>query len=142
MIHKLKTLWLYQTPPLDFFDGLLTVEEIAKRDDPIGRFDGRAYESFGGALSPMELFLIASRACRERWGDGDVVAGPYVMPLPLGEPCLGFLLLWKHCHAGATYVASPVPLPWLDALCVFKIDCRHGQATPSAADPALRVVKP
>jgi hypothetical protein len=136
-----KTIWLYQVPPLDLFDGVMTIEEMATRAD-VGLFSERNYKPFGGALSPLELYLVVSREARERWGDDEVAAGPFVMPLPLGEPNLGFLLLWKHSHAGTTYIASPIRLHHLENHgCWFTMECRHGQAVSCDDDASVVAIR-
>jgi hypothetical protein len=49
-----------------------------------------------------------------RGGFGDSDGGPWFAPLPINEPgSTAFVIAWKQDNDGDTFVASPVPMPWL-----------------------------
>jgi hypothetical protein len=49
-----------------------------------------------------------------RGGFGDSDGGPWFVPLPISEfDGAAFVIAWKQDNNGDTFVASPMPLPWL-----------------------------
>ena len=67
-------------------------------------------------------FARAQHLAKRLGWEGDIREGPYFAPLPENDTHpSAFLLAWKQDNNGATFVASPFNLPWLDKSCDDRI---------------------
>lgn len=108
----------YSIIPIDFgWERLQTVEEVAA-----SMAEEKAAEIVHGQPSysePLEKFFSDIKQARELakkagW-EGDYRDRPRVFWLP-DEGSFSYGFAWKQDNNGTTYVISPHPLPWLDAL--------------------------
>lgn len=108
----------YSIMPIDFFwERLPTVEEVAA-----GMAEEKAAELIHGLgihQDQLDQFLSDFQHARvlaqkEGW-EGDYRDRPRVLWLP-DEGSFSYGFVWKQDNNGATFVISPHPLPWLDAL--------------------------
>lgn len=100
--------FIYRTAPLDAgWDFLLTVAEAMALSD-------QAQET-GLLRDDWRAAFVSAQEAAERAGwEGDFRAEPHILMLP--QPATGALtpgFVWKQDNAGACFVASPMPLPWL-----------------------------
>jgi hypothetical protein len=50
--------------------------------------------------------------------EGDIREGPFVSMLPFpGNNWSAPIIAWKQDNNGTTFIASPVSLPWVEAVC-------------------------
>jgi hypothetical protein len=93
-------MFYYETPPQDFFEGMVRMDEIVKQDVPIVRL-------FHTAMSAAKVF-------GKRW-EGDIRGKElYVFALPDPERASTvYGLVWKQENGGTTFIASPAHLHWL-----------------------------
>lgn len=109
---------VYKLPPIDFWEGWTTPEEVdvrSRREHTILRDNGIDAEFHSCreevAIARREIDLCASghRFWRE---------GPYVSALP-EPPGSQLIVAMKGENNGDTYVWSKLPLPWLDSEASF-----------------------
>lgn len=110
-----QAVFVYCLPPIDFWPAWLdpkaVVADFATYDAP-DRIDREAYEDF---------MIEAQRLARALNWEGDFSTGPLVAAVPcLDGGWFTFMIGWKQANNGTTYIASPVPLPHLDAACWTK----------------------
>lgn len=106
----------YCIPPVDFnWSFCKTVEETAleiSKNNPVNISDEHCFqcptrEDFENDWNE------AKRLARENHWDGDFARGPIVFWIPTHNTfCYGFA--FKQDDDGATFVVSPVELPWLE----------------------------
>jgi len=97
--------YVYELGPVDYFDGAMTVDQAIKSSN----------EDVGQEI--LRSFLQAARAVIDEssW-EGTITDGPYVIALPPvdGDFSLLWGFIWKQNNNGTTFIASPLPLWWLD----------------------------
>ena len=107
-------LFVYGMEPLDCWDGWTLATDY--------KFAPSVYFpdlSCGHWLTKKEFDAVYSEAQilakMEGW-DGEVRDGPYISGIPAfpGDGCPQFLIGWKQDNNGTTFVASPIPLKWLE----------------------------
>lgn len=111
-MSKQKTMWIYETPPADFFDGLMSVTNyIASINEE---------ENSGVCVAGIiKLAMVGARQVSMAKGnawEGDI-RGPemYVFGIPDPENATTRLgLVWKQDNNGTTFFCSPVRIHWLD----------------------------
>jgi hypothetical protein len=113
--------WVYKIPPIDFWYGWSRVcDVVAKADfDPEHDADF-AFNTIDAGQWAYQWLAAQAGARRLGWEEGDIRGypdyGPLVSGLPEwdggGEGCF-FMIAWKQLDHGTTFVASPMPLPWL-----------------------------
>lgn len=116
--------FIYETNPVDFWDGLPTLQEYATRKAVtemvgLGSYPYSHVHLDKRLNSVVALCEEAHKAARENpgcnWG-GDIKAGPFVLLLPEGsDPDLQVIgFVWKQANNGTTFIVSQVPFPHLD----------------------------
>jgi hypothetical protein len=106
-----KRLYVYYCAAIDCWDGWVTEAEfiaVGNRPDLMEQTeDLAAFYRF-----KTRAFFLA----KECGWEGDIREGPFVaaLPSPGGIDAL-YVLAWKQDNNGDTMIASPVPLPWLEA---------------------------
>jgi hypothetical protein len=121
MSERKYKLYCYHINPIDWWDGAITRRQLigtiiqndfSHRGLPYKDMWKRI-ESVGKELD--ELSWAAERGFRKIGWEGDIrreEGGPYFFALP-GDSCLLFGYILKQDNNGETFIASPMPLPWL-----------------------------
>ena len=106
-------LYCYAIHPIDFWPGALTGEQLMRIT--ADGCDGN-WEWFAQFSAKVHATKSAAEAAFEKIGwEGDIREGPYYFILPdVHTTCLGYVV--KQDNNGATFVASPHPLPHLGKL--------------------------
>ena len=102
-------MFIYQTPPQDFWYGMIPLEKILeeKTDD---------YET-----QKIDLIKFLMKAARQTaiskgcdW-EGDIRGNDiYLFGMPDPDNCRSIWgIAWKQDNNGTTFICSPVELPWL-----------------------------
>lgn len=108
--------YCYETPPLDYWEGLYTVDEYCtvmrkQYADPRRGEDGHSIQD---RILQIHGDLRDAQEAMHSW-EGDYTAGPFVFLLPDPDcDCLRHGFIWKQRNNGTTFVASPFELPWLN----------------------------
>jgi len=98
-------MYLYACGPLDCWPAMMTLaealalagsEDVCTPTEPI-------------ALLGEALHTAASQG---HW-DGDFSVEPRFCPIPGGDVCMDWGVIWKQSNNGTTFVYSPHELPWL-----------------------------
>lgn len=94
-------MFYYATPALDYFDGMVPVDEYVKGYHP-------------DIVGVITAAMLAAKAMQKQW-DGDIRGREfYVFALPDPDSARARIgLVWKQDNDGGTFVASPVHLDWL-----------------------------
>lgn len=93
--------------PVDWFRGAVHLDDLLEQC----REDREEFRNVSKLL--MGAVAAVLKECCE-W-EGSITAGPYVFALPVHDSSslhLGFV--WKQNNNGTTFIASPLPLWWLD----------------------------
>lgn len=119
MLHITGRLFVYELPPVDFWQGWTPASRWPKaEDDP--------FPEYGvGEDEADDLAVAMKMATRCGWeGDGEWrMAG-----LPRADVAAPtYMLAVKQYNNGTTYVISPYELPWLSQFLELKVD-RNNQA--------------
>lgn len=107
-------MFIYALLPIDFWAAWSTESEykgrLQKEHDP-GRFLAAWVRYLNWRTKALE------KAKHLGW-EGDFRDGPYVSGLPPldGNPESEVLIGWKQSNNGTCFIASPLPLAWLDEL--------------------------
>ena len=92
-----ETMYVYHTSPIDNWLGWQ--EFATQKRDP----------------ARLEAFFATAQIAARRIGwEGDISAGPYWMYFPSVDHET-FAVAWKQSNNGATFIASPYPLPWIES---------------------------
>ena len=107
-------LYCYYIPPIDFWAGAFNAKDLL-----VSTWDDEGGESADDVLAIAKelakLESAAQRGFRAIGWEGDIVDGPFFFALPdEGSFSIGYVL--KQGNNGATFVASPHPMPWLEDL--------------------------
>ena len=109
----------YQLNPIDFgWEHLQTAQEVAAKlpaSEADATIDGEP-NSAGLSTAKFLKDLTEARGLAKAKGwEGDFQRGhePHVFWLP-GENEFSYAFVWKQDNNGATFIISPIPLPWLD----------------------------
>lgn len=105
---KMSSYYRYACPPIDYFDGCMTVEQhfANKTAGDDGQVDLVAI------ITDLHL-LVREMHSMPTW-EGDVTEGPFIFSLP--DPHRSIMeigFVWKQENNGTTFVLSPFQLPWL-----------------------------
>jgi len=115
-------MFVYSLSPIDDWRGWQRPEDLFRpaidtspeasptgKDDPLGAFEPHRW---------ARAWTSARAAARKLQWKGDIRpgGGPYITILPAAEPggLPLFVIAWKQQDNGATFVASPVRLSWLE----------------------------
>lgn len=118
-----ETTWIaYQIGPIDEHWGKLqTVPEVAAmlaKDEAMDSVHAHEYVPWlDGVARFLSNFEAAKRLARDAGWEGDYRHndGPGVFWLP-DDTAFTYAFVWKQDNNGTTFVVTPHPLPWLDAL--------------------------
>jgi hypothetical protein len=110
-------MYVYAIAPIDFWYGWTPLTVVL--NDASNRADDRGFE-----IKHRELFdfwAAAQKRARALGWEGDIRGcfgeldgGPWFAPLPVNNPGeTAFMIAWKQDNNGDTFVASSIPLPWL-----------------------------
>lgn len=95
-------MFYYATPPQDFFQGMVHIDDYVKSPT-------------ADILGVIEAAMLAATHFVRRW-EGDIRSREfYVFALP--DPLCTSVrlgLVWKQDNNGDTFIASPTRLDWLD----------------------------
>jgi hypothetical protein len=108
---------LYMRDPIDLWLGWMTEAEFRAAVER--RFPTK--KQFDVMWAGYTRMWHGAQAMAKRFGwPGDIREGPYVSGIPGPEiEDDGLILIgWKENQSGFTYIASPFPLPWLDAMAI------------------------
>jgi hypothetical protein len=96
-------MYIYETPPVDYFSGLLRFE------DALNMIDGEG-ESMAESLMNLLAKCVYTVSKITDW-EGDICC-LHLLAFPQEgyEPRLG--LIWKQNNNGTTFICSPVAIPW------------------------------
>ena len=102
---------IYETPPVDFFAGLMPLTDYIKNTN--------SEENNGLCISSLfKLAMYCARAVAIAKGntwEGDIRGEDlYVLAIPdpdASPPRLG--LIWKQDNNGTTFICSHVEIPWI-----------------------------
>lgn len=120
---KTRTLWVYSTGPIDFWEGWRTPEQLA--NELGGAPQGLDLEGDATYQSPDIWTMVIEQAIKMAeaaitsctYWEGDKREGPYLASLPNPDTCSTFYMVaWKQDNNGDLFVVSPVALPYLKAL--------------------------
>jgi hypothetical protein len=120
---KSRVLWVYNTGPIDSWEGWRTPEQLA--NDLAGTPVGMDLEGNVIRSSPDIWAMVIERAVRIAeaavtsctYWEGDKREGPYFAPLPDPGTCSTvYMVAWKQDNNGDLFVVSPVSLPYLGAV--------------------------
>lgn len=109
-------MFYYETPPIDYFAGMVTFDEFCAqiRKEQKSSLNGYVDHYIDDMKKSLEMtkkyFYVSS--CWE----GDIMEGPYVFTLPdpdFSSSKEGFV--WKQRNNGSSFIASPCPIQWLEA---------------------------
>ena len=104
---------VYGISPIDFgWEMLPSIEDTAAQ---IARAAAGEYGEINAVEQFLQDFKVAKgMATRAGW-EGDFRHEPKVFWIP-DENAFAYGFVWKQDNNGETYVVSPQPLPWLNAL--------------------------
>jgi hypothetical protein len=109
-------LYCYHIPPIDFWFGALTDEQLL--ESAWGNYKDWGHMA-AVCKEVAELKGQAEAAFKTINWEGDVREGPYFFALPGGtDLSIGYII--KQENNGNCFVASPEPLPFLDTLAFEK----------------------
>jgi hypothetical protein len=111
---------VYKTPPIDFWCGWTPARDVVKWDLGPTLDVSFAFNTISAAQWDYQWWAAKVGAIRLGWKEGDIRGYPDNAPLVSGLPewdgggegCY-FMIAWKQGDHGTTFVASPIPLPWL-----------------------------
>ncbi len=108
---KLRKLYVYCANPIDTWAGWTPLRQLLQPQPLEGWWRS--------ADEVMHRWVVAQGLALWVHWQGDIRGdtGPYVCPLPNDDCDSDYLIAWKQSNNGATFVASPFPLPWLDQNC-------------------------
>jgi hypothetical protein len=108
-----KKMFVYMVPPIDYWQGW-----IAEREFLTSYVQDRTYEDIewtAHRIKAYSAFREGALALAKRMGwEGDIHDGPYVAAVPAGDCESDFMIAWKQCSNGDTFIVSPFWLPWLE----------------------------
>ena len=120
-------MFVYHTAPIDFWAGapdVLTYVNSLKRfnsvreliDDMEGFMKVPAEtEDCSQAEEIVELLRQALSLAKDIGWEGDFRAPPHICFVPYpDEACFKKIFVWKQDNNGSTFIASEIPLPWLN----------------------------
>ena len=109
-------MFIYQTDPIDFFDGAVPISEAGERMVAIPG----GYGLFNLIRLAMECSRAVALAGGSYW-EGDIRGQDlYVFGIPdPGESAFRLGLMWKQDNNGSTFICSPVALPWISDDCML-----------------------
>ncbi len=106
------TLHFYHVAPIDFWAGAMTRESLLME---------AAVRDASMELDVLDehldsLLEVAQIAFRKIDWEGDIMDGPFYFAVPNpDELAFAFGLVLKQSNNGSTFIASPVPLPHIEA---------------------------
>lgn len=104
-------MYYYETGPIDYFFGMLTLDEFfcqVQKEIP----DDLEYikDRTLNVLKETEEFF----RCNSMW-EGDVSCGPFIFAIPDPDNVSWkTAFFWKQHNNGTSFIASPCPIPWLE----------------------------
>src|SRR5262249_1721376 len=110
-------MFVYTIAPIDNWYGWKPLTEVL--NDALVHSDDRSFWLDHKKL--LDFWNAAQKLARTQGWEGDIRGsfgdsdgGPWFAPLPIDDPgSTAFMLCWKQDNNGTTFVASPIPLPWL-----------------------------
>lgn len=84
-------LFVYAVWPIDTWEGWT-------------HFDAMSHELYDKLTN---RFAVAGPIAMKMGWQGDVMAGPFLVPVPIGEPECEHIIAWKQRRGGATFIVSP-----------------------------------
>lgn len=111
-------LYCYHIPPVDFWTGAVSKEELVEATPfaPIHEDEAANHRN----RTEQELDRLEQKAhdaFREIGWEGDVREGPYFFSVP-GDTSMVHGYILKQDNNGSCFIASPVPLPHLGELSI------------------------
>ena len=110
-------MFIYAIDPIDNWYGWKPLTEVL--NDASAHSDDRSFWLNHKEL--LDFWNAAQKFARAqgwegniRSGFGDSDGGPWFAPLPINDSgSTAFVISWKQENDGTTFVASSMPLPWL-----------------------------
>tara|TARA_Y100001938_G_scaffold139920_1_gene207426 strand:- start:518 stop:874 length:357 start_codon:yes stop_codon:yes gene_type:complete len=115
-------LHIYSLPPIDLFQGALTMTEAALQGECWGP-KGVARQ----AEALIDQLLPALDGFREAGWEGDYSEGPFFFAVPRVEVEMAWGVIVKQNNNGTTFVASPYPFPWLEQFAAGVLRSARGE---------------
>lgn len=105
-VDSVAVMYLYMTPPIDYFEPLLTAEEVYERT-----------KGNRGTDAPVRAYVercVQALAENTYYSPDDHAMGPFVSAVPDTDYTYPHLIVFvKGINNGTVYVASPIELPSL-----------------------------
>ncbi len=114
-----KGFFVYEFPPIDWFEGSLTLEQFVK--EHVGTEDVTSVISVTAKIMEDIVSPRLSAIAEHTHWEGDMREPMRFIGLP--NPDYGNLelaLLIKQDNNGTTFLASPFELPWLAEYCCYR----------------------
>jgi hypothetical protein len=116
MLKSSRRLYVYYVGIIDFWGGWSSLKNVV-----VHGYNDYEYEwpNVIEILANWELAKLMARKLDVAW-EGDIRpgCGPFIAPLPVGQDgggaSLEYMIGWKQDNNGCTYIASTMPLPWLE----------------------------
>jgi len=105
-------MYVYEVPPIDAWTGWMTEEEYIASLRANSFFDNEESQ-----MATIKALATKAQVLAKKLGwEGDRTVGPMFSGIPNegGDSHCGVLIGWKQSNNGATFIASPYRLPWLD----------------------------
>ena len=114
-----RVLVCYEVPRIDLWHGLMAEHEFVEAEARNLKSHGRETETFqrsGAAREHLKAIKTAALKGFEKLDAGLLTTGPYFFSIPaVGTMCIGMV---GSDASERSFVASPFPLPWLDAVAI------------------------
>lgn len=102
-------MFIYETVPIDHWQGWLTMPEAAAKLC----VDGLGFTHEEELRHLADNLEEAKRLAKAAGWEGDMREGPFVSMLPNQDNTVSYVIAWKQDNNGSTFVASPYQLQWL-----------------------------